>query len=158
MNINIKKDILKRIVFLLIAIMALGMSTQLSAKKVQVPKMYVFGFAASFNDTIVHFTNIQEIDSAWIDSKNNFMQTRELYSYQMRDFLAAKKQMPRRTCIIVASKNRKKVEKKYLKFKKLYTQSKDHQQHYDIRYVEDKEFHFKTIDLRDFYDDVNAKQ
>lgn len=149
---------MKRIVIWLIAVMAFGMSTQLSAKKVQVPKMYIFGFAASFNDTIVHFTNIQEIDSAWIDTKNDFMQTRELYSYQMRDFLATKKQMPRRTCIVIAGKNRKKVEKKYLKFKKLYTQSKDYQQHYDIRYVEDREFHFKTINLRDFYDDVNAKQ
>ena len=69
------------------AVMALGMSTTTSAKKVQVPKMYIFGFAASFNDTIVHFTKVQELDSAWIDSKNKFMQSRELYSYQFRDFL-----------------------------------------------------------------------
>lgn len=148
---------MKRIVLLLFAVMALGMSTQISAKRVQEPKMYIFGFSGSFNDTIVYFTNIQEIDSAWIDTKNKFLQTRQMYSYQMRDYLADKMQMPRRTCIVVANKNRKKVEKKYLKFKKLYTQSKDHQQHYDIRYVEDKDFHFKTIDLRDFYDDVNAK-
>lgn len=143
---------------MLIAVMALGMSTQMSAKKVQVPKMYIFGFAASFNDTIVHFTNVQELDSAWIENKGKFLQTRELYAYQLRDFLANKKQMPRRTCIVVAHKNRKKVEKKYLKFKRLYTQSKDHKEHYDVRYIEDQEFHFKTIDLRDFYDDVNAKE
>ena len=149
---------MKRILLLLIAVMALGISTQISAKKVQVPKMYIFGFAASFNDTIVHFTNVQEIDSAWMDTKNKFLQTRELYSYQLRDFLAKKKQMPRRTCIVVANKNRKKVEKKYLKFKKLYTQSKDKLQHYDIRYIEDQELQFNTINLRDFYDDVNAKE
>lgn len=149
---------MKRILLLLVAVMALGISTQISAKKVQVPKMYIFGFAASFNDTIVHFTNVQEIDSAWMDTKNKFLQTRELYSYQLRDFLAKKKQMPRRTCIVVANKNRKKVEKKYLKFKKLYTQSKDKLQHYDIRYIEDQEFQFNTINLRDFYDDVNAKE
>jgi hypothetical protein len=143
---------------MLVAVMALGMSIQTSAKKVQVPKMYIFGFAASFNDTIVHFTNVQEVDSAWIEKKNDFLQMRELYSYQMRDFLANKKQMPRRTCVIYANKNRKKVEKKYLKFKKLYTQSKNQRQQYDLRYLEDKEFHFKTINLRDYSDDVNAEQ
>ena len=149
---------MKRIVMMLVAVMALGMGIQTSAKKVQVPKMYIFGFAASFNDTIVHFTNVQEVDSAWIEKKNDFLQMRELYSYQMRDFLANKKQMPRRTCVIYANKNRKKVEKKYLKFKKLYTQSKNQRQQYDLRYLEDKEFHFKTINLRDYSDDVNAEQ
>ena len=149
---------MKRIVMMLVAVMALGMSIETSAKKVQVPKMYIFGFAASFNDTIVHFTNVQEVDSAWIEKKNDFLQMRELYSYQMRDFLANKKQMPRRTCVIYANKNRKKVEKKYLKFKKLYTQSKNQRQQYDLRYLEDKEFHFKTINLRDYTDDVNAEQ
>ena len=149
---------MKRIVMMLVAVMALGMSIETSAKKVQVPKMYIFGFAPSFNDTIVHFTNVQEVDSAWIEKKNDFLQMRELYSYQMRDFLANKKQMPRRTCVIYANKNRKKVEKKYLKFKKLYTQSKNQRQQYDLRYLEDKEFHFKTINLRDYSDDVNAEQ
>ena len=149
---------MKRIVMMLVAVMALGMSIETSAKKVQVPKMYIFGFAASFNDTIVHFTNVQEVDSAWIEKKNDFLQMRELYSYQMRDFLANKKQMPRRTCVIYANKNRKKVEKKYLKFKKLYTQSKNQRQQYDLRYLEDKEFHFKTINLRDYSYDVNAEQ
>lgn len=139
------------------AVMALGMSTTTSAKKVQVPKMYIFGFAASFNDTIVHFTKVQELDSAWIDSKNKFMQSRELYSYQFRDFLTNKKQMPRRTCVVFANKNRKKVEKKLLKFKQLYMQSKDNRQHFDVRFVDDQEFHFSTINLNDFYDDVNAQ-
>ena len=31
-----------------------------------VPKAYMFGFAASFNDSIVFFTDIQEVDSVWI--------------------------------------------------------------------------------------------
>ena len=143
---------------MLVAVMALGMSIQTSAKKVQVPKMYIFGFAASFNDTIVHFTNIQEIDSAWIEKKDKFLQMREMYSYQLRDFLASKKQMPRRTVVVFANKSKKKVEKKFLKFKKLYTQSKHQHQQYDLRYLDEQEFHFKTINLRDFFDDVNAER
>ena len=85
------------------------------------------------------------------------MQSRELYSYQFRDFLTNKKQMPRRTCVVFANKNRKKVEKKLLKFKQLYMQSKDNRQHFDVRFVDDQEFHFSTINLNDFYDDVNAQ-
>ena len=97
-------------------VVALGMSATAEAKKVQVPKMYMFGMAASFNDTIVYFTNVQEIDSAWIEKKNKFLQARQLYSLQLRDYLASAKQMPHRTCIVYAHKNRKKVEKKYKLF------------------------------------------
>ena len=61
--------------------------------------------------------------------------------------------------MVYANKNKKKVEKQFLKFKKLYTQqSKNQHQQYDLRYLEDKEFHFKTINLRDYFDDVNAAQ
>ena len=42
---------------------------KIEAKHVVVPKMYMFGFAASFNDTIVHFTNVIEVDSVWMESK-----------------------------------------------------------------------------------------
>ena len=98
-------------------VVALGVCTTTEAKKVQVPKMYMFGMAASFNDTIVYFTSVQEIDSAWIEKKNKFLQARQLYSYQLRDYLASAKQMPRRTCIVFADKKLKKVEKKYLKMR-----------------------------------------
>lgn len=149
---------MKQIFIILTAVVTLGLCTTANAKKVVVPKMYIFGMAASFNDTIVHFTNIQEIDSAWIEKKNDFLQTRDLYAYQMRDFLTSQKQMPRRTCIVVANKDRKKLEKKFIKMRKLYTQSKDGLQHFDVRYLDDAEFHFKTINLKDYYDDPNAEQ
>ena len=148
---------MRQILILLFTIVALGVNTSVEAKKTKVPKMYIFGMAASFNDTIVHFTNVQELDSAWIDNKNNFLLTRELYSYQLRDFLANSKQMPRRTCIVVANKNRKKLEKKFLKMKKIYTKSKDNKQHYDVRFLDDKEFRFKTVKLQD-YENVDAQQ
>lgn len=138
-------------------VVALGVCTTTEAKKVQVPKMYMFGMAASFNDTIVYFTSVQEIDSAWIEKKNKFLQARQLYSYQLRDYLASAKQMPRRTCIVFADKKLKKVEKKYLKMRKLYMPSKKQHQAYDIRQLSNDDFKFKVIDLRDFYDDVNAK-
>lgn len=147
----------KYIHILLMVVVTLGVCTTTEAKKVQIPKMYMFGMAASFNDTIVHFTSVQELDSAWVEKKHRVLQARQLYSYQLRDYLATAKQMPRRTCIVFAHKDKKKVEKKYLKMRKLYMPSKKQHQSYDIRQLSTTDFQFKVIDLRDFYDDVNAK-
>lgn len=132
--------------------MTLGMSSTASAKKVVVPKMYIFGMAASFSDTIVHFTNVQEINNAWINTKGNFLLGRNFYSMELRNYLKYQG-MDNRTCIVVANKKREKLEKKFLKMKKLYTQSKDGKQHYDIRYINDQDFKFRTIDMRDDIDD-----
>jgi len=122
--------------------------TTASAKKEVTPRMYMFGFAASFNDTIVHFTDIQAVDSVWTDSKTNFLLGRENYSYQLRDYLA-NQQMPHRTCIVVFNKDRKKLEKKFLKLRRLYTQPKKGQRHFDIRYIEAKDMKFHAVDMSD---------
>ena len=140
------KVILKKIKFVLVMVMALGAFTTVGAKKVMMPKMYMFGLAASFNDTIVHFTDIQEVDSTWIETKNKFLAERDNYSYQMRNYLEQKKNMPQRTCIVFYNKKRSKLEKKYLKMKRLYALGKDRKPHYDIRYLNQDDFHFQGID------------
>ena len=53
-----------------LAVIASSFFTQhVQAKNEIAPQMYMFGFAASFNDTIVHFTEIQQVDSTWINQK-----------------------------------------------------------------------------------------
>ena len=89
------------------------------AKGTAPQRIHMFGFAASFNDTIVHFTNIQTIDSAWVDGKTNFLMGRQLYSTMLRDYLN-KNQMPHRVCAVFYDKSLKKLQKKYIKMKKLY--------------------------------------
>ena len=145
---------MKKILFILLVGTILGICQSADAKKVRIPKMYIFGMAASFNDTIIHFTSIQEMDSVWINTKGKFLDSRELYSLQLRNFLNTSKQMPHRTCLVVANKSRKKLEKK---FKKLYTESKDQKQHYDVRYIESQEFLFNPIRINDI-DDGNATE
>ncbi len=135
-----------KMIRLLVIAVCLVTGLSASAKKMPVPKMYMFGMAASFTDTIVHFTSIQQIDSAWIDTKNNFLQSRSDYSSQLRDYLAQKLEMPQRTCIVVYNKNPKKLEKKYAKMKRLYTAQKKGARHFDVRFVEESDFHFRTID------------
>ena len=55
--------------------------------KDEMKRIYIFGFASSFNDSIVCFTDVQAVDSAWLNSKNHFLVSREDYSYQLRDYL-----------------------------------------------------------------------
>ena len=106
--------------FLTALLLAVCACTTIQAKKVVEPKMYMFGFSASFNDTIVYFTDIQEVDSVWIDKKSKFLQGRNLYAYQFRSFLAEQKSMPHRTCVVFYAKKRAKAEKEFMKMRKLY--------------------------------------
>jgi hypothetical protein len=140
---------MKQTIHTLLAIIFMAAFTigKASAKEVIVPKMYMFAFAASFTDTIVHFTNIMEVDSVWVQKKHKFLIGRENYSHQFRDFLAEKKEMPHRTCVIFFNKSRKKLEKQYVKMKRLYTQSKGGQKQFDVRYIYPEEFSFRPIDI-----------
>ena len=127
-----------------LAVVMLVASTA-TAKKVVVPQMYMFGFAASFNDTIVHFTNIQKVDSVWVDAKTKFLADREVYSSQLQQYLT-NQEMPYRTCVVVYAETREKAEKKYLKLRRLYVSpKKDHGQRYEVRYIEDDKFRFQSV-------------
>jgi hypothetical protein len=147
---NIK---LKKIVFTLFILVALGAATTISAKKVATPKMYIYGMSASFNDSIVYFTNVQELNNVWVENSHKELDVRHLYSQQLRNYLMTQGQT-NRTCLVVAHKNRSKLEKKYLKMKKLYTQSKDGKVHFDVRYLNDQDFQFKTIDMTKVYEET----
>ena len=140
----------KYIVTILCILMTGACLTTANARKQPVPHMYMFGLAASFTDTIVHFTAIQELDSVWIESKNDFLQERDSYSSQLREYLNQKQQMPHRTCIVFYSQKRAKLEKKFQKIMRLYTQSKDGLQHFDVRHIDPQQFHFTTIDLSEY--------
>ena len=105
-------------------------------------KGYLFGFASSFNDSIVYFTNIQEVDSVWINTKTKFLYSRENYSYQLRDHLRDNG-MDAPTCVTVFSTNRKDIEKKYINLKRRYTSNK--RQSYIVKYLTDENFQFRAI-------------
>lgn len=144
---------LKSLAATVVMLVALSVGN-LSAKPYPVPKMYMFGFAASFNDTIVYFTNVIEVDSVWIEGKNKFLLGRSAYSHQLRDYLGTAHRMPMRTCVVMYDQKRSKLEKKLIKMKKLYTKSKDGKAHFDIRYLADDEFHFKAIDWQEVLDEA----
>ena len=112
------------------------------AKNVVEKKAYMFGFSASFNDSIVYFTTIQEVDSVWFTQKKNMLAGSSNYSNQLRDYCNDKLNQPKRTCIVVGNKSLKKVEKKYEKMKKMYTQNK--KATYDVHFIPEEDFKFVT--------------
>ncbi len=118
---------------------------ELSAKGKAVPSIYIFGFSASFTDSTIYMTNVQKVDSAWIDNKSKFLLGRENYSYQLRNYLSDKLHLKNRTCLVMYARSRKEAEKKYLKLKKLYVEESPGM--YDVRYIDEGDFKFQTIDM-----------
>lgn len=116
-----------------------------SAKIVCVPKLYAFGFSASFNDSIVYFTDIQEIDSAWINDKTDFLVSRDNYSYQLKNYFTNIGQ-EHRTCVISFALKRKDIEKKYKKMKGKYVKAGK----FSIKTLGKNDFQFTTIKPDDY--------
>lgn len=81
--------------------------------------VYAFGVAASFNDSIVYYTEIQELDSVSLD-KNGFLPKRDLYSYQLKNYVEYDLKKSDYTCMIYFSESKKKLEKEAIKVKGKY--------------------------------------
>ena len=114
-------------------------------KNFKVPHAYMFGFAASFNDSLIFFTDIQQVDSVWLTKKKGFLAGKSNYAYQLRNYCEEKMELPKRTCVIVSSVKRKDVEKKYKKMMKKYVGKKA--KNYDVRYISSSDFKFHVVDM-----------
>lgn len=134
---------LKYMLFTLLVSVAMGAE----AKQLQVPHMYVFGFAASFKDSVVYMTEIQDVQNAWYDTKTKFLLGRDNYAAQLKEHFATKMQQRDRICVVVFAKTMKKAEKKYLKLRKKYIGDAKHPSTYEVRYITTQDFKFETVDL-----------
>ena len=114
-----------------------------AAKKSETTKAYLFGFVANFTDSVVYFTDIQEIENVTIQKKTKFLKDRNSYSDQLRYYFTDKLNMPHRTCIVSFGLTRKEAEKKYVKMRKLYTEKNAGR--YDVRYITENDFKFQAI-------------
>jgi len=86
--------------------------------------VYAFGVAASFNDTVVYFTDIQVLDSVKLN-KSGFLPKRELYTYQLKNYLEYDLRSSDYTCMIYFSESKKKLEKEVVKVKSKYKKNKN---------------------------------
>ncbi|WP_291530213.1 hypothetical protein [Bacteroides sp. UBA939] len=85
--------------------------------------VYAFGVAASFNDTVVYFTDIQVLDSVKLN-KSGFLPKRDLYSYQLKNYLEYDLKSADYTCMIYFSENKNKLTKEVTTLKSKYKKNK----------------------------------
>ena len=125
------------ILLLVVALTALGAS----AKPLKTNQVYMFGFSASFKDSVIYVTDIQNVPGTWVESKNKFLLLRDEYSRQMKDYLEEKLQQEKRVCVVFYYLKKKKAEKEFLKLMKKYKKG------YEVRHVNEKDFKFEAIDV-----------
>lgn len=146
--------------FAFIAIMAISCFTLSVSAKSEMKKVYLFGFAASFNDSTVYFTDVQQLDSAWVDTKSKFLLSRENYSSQLSNYLLGMG-LQNKVCLVTFDKDQKKVEKKLAKMVAHYSKApkvkKKKQKDanlkvnnelkppYFIKFIDSSEFTFESI-------------
>ena len=128
---------IRYILLLVVALIALGAS----AKPIKTNQVYMFGFSASFKDSVIYVTDIQNVPGTWVESKNKFLLLRDEYSRQMKDYLEEKLQQEKRVCVVFYYLKKKKAEKEFLKLMKKYKKG------YEVRYVNEKDFKFEAIDV-----------
>ena len=87
-----------------VAFAFLCMSVSLCAK-VERTTVYMFGFSASFTDSVAYITDVQQVDSAYIDTKTDFLLDRVVYSDQLQVFMESLNVMKDCTCAVLFSKH-----------------------------------------------------
>ena len=130
--------------YLVLALVLAATVTTAEAKRVKTSHMYMFGFAASFVDSTLYLTDIQDVEGAWYDTKEKALLERDNYSNQLKDYMKDTMGQTNRVCLVLFAKKKKEAEKKYLKLKKKYM-SKDGIIH-GMRYLTVSDFKFTAID------------
>ncbi len=126
---------------ILLSVMFLAVLS-VSAKGSRKQTVYMFGFSASFNDSIVYFTPIEEVQAYIANDRTHFLVAREQYSYQLRNYFENRGQL-HRTCVTIYDVDRKKIEKKFQSLKEKYTvkSKKD----FDVVTLAESDFKFETV-------------
>lgn len=105
------KKILAIFLFLLVAFSGYARS-----KNEKDSVVFVMGASISFSDSVVYFTEIQKFDGFVLEK--GFLPNRQLYSYELKDYMSYQENMPGRISIIYFSDKRKELEKKEKDMKK----------------------------------------
>jgi len=116
---------MKYVSILFAVIVVFTLCTASSLKKKDEPKVvYAFGVAASFTDTLVYYTDIQVLDSAQL-TKEGFLLKRDLYSYQLKNYLVDNNLQENSTCMVYFSDKKGKLDKEASKLMEKYKKTKN---------------------------------
>lgn len=128
---------------LIVTALLVGCVINGNAKGYRPAKIYMFGFAASFNDSIVYLTDIQTVNAYLVNNRTKFLANREDYSYQLRNYLQSNGLEAYPTCITMFAENEKDATRKYLKLKERYEKSK---KKYSIKSLKDSQFKYTPVE------------
>lgn len=128
---------------LIVTALLVGCVINGNAKGYRPAKIYMFGFAASFNDSTVYLTDIQTVNAYLVNNRTKFLANREDYSYQLRNYLQSNGLEAYPTCITMFAENEKDATKKYLKLKERYEKSK---KKYSIKSLKDSQFNYTPVE------------
>jgi hypothetical protein len=128
---------------LIVTALLVGCVINGNAKGYRPAKIYMFGFAASFNDSTVYLTDIQIVNAYLVNNRTKFLANREDYSYQLRNYLQSNGLEAYPTCITMFAENEKDATRKYLKLKERYEKSK---KKYSIKSLKDSQFKYTPVE------------
>mgnify|MGYP006988859237 CR=1 FL=1 len=87
--------------------------------KPRMTRVYMFGFGASFIDSVSCQTQLQQIDSAWMDA-HGMLADRSLYSLQLQSYMEQTKGVKSPVCTVFFGKKESKMQKLWAKVKRRY--------------------------------------
>ena len=130
---------MKKILIIIMALTAVLTTAQAqsTAKKKMV---YVFGFSASFKDSVVYITDTQQMQASMVGKKVKFLDDRDGYAMQLNNYLTEKGETDR-VCMVSFATKEKQIAKKRQHLQKKYTKKGD----YDIRTIAAADFAFEPI-------------
>lgn len=101
---------MKYVKIFFVFVLAFTVCSVFASKKNRFKPVYAFGISASFTDSVVYFTDIQVLDSVQLN-KDGFLVNREMYSYQLKNYLEDNQLQQNSTSMIYFSENEKKLSK-----------------------------------------------
>lgn len=93
------------------------------AKADEPTRVYLYGVSVNFNDSVVYMTDFLHLDSMVVN-KDASITGYSSYSLQMKVYLEGTLGEVDRTCAVLYSADKKKLERKYLKMRKKYQADK----------------------------------
>lgn len=124
------------LILLLMLVAAVGIARDKKegkkAKEIKEVPVYILGASISFSDSVVYFTEIQELGAMVLE--NGFLPHRQYYAYELKDYMNFNENMPGRISVIYFDEKRSKLEKQEQKIKKRLVEKEG----LTVRYLGDK--------------------
>ena len=107
-----------RVTALLAMLLMLATHASLLHAKVEQRPVYICGYAVNFADSAAYVTEIQCIDTAYVESRNGFLMDRNLYSDQLNYFVKKQFGGKHYTCMVLFDKKQARLQKRVERMRK----------------------------------------